>query len=161
MNQCGILQNTYATREEMRRSIVCPKPRRFGLLNATIEDLPIKPAKWHLGHQAELYESKPGTDFLDIILTEGASSIEQSSTQVASSPPFFCGSPPSRVSNPLTQDARFGDENPPLSVPSPPSSSARKAGCIRGNFGNKPVVRIEGFDCLDRDSRNCSIPALA
>ena len=95
----------------------------------------------------------------------------ESCAQVASSPPFFSGSPPSRVSNPLIQDARFGDEKvnpispPTVSVPSglssSPSSSARKGGCIRANFGNNPAVRIEGFDCLDRDRRNCSIPALA
>ena len=100
--------------------------------------------------------------------------MEQSCTQVASSPPFFCGSPPSRVANPLIQDARFGDEKiitplsplsqiaPSLGLPSSsPSSSSRKGGCIRENFGNKPAVRVEGFDCLDRDRRNCSIPALA
>lgn len=101
--------------------------------------------------------------------------VEQqySCTQIVSSPPFFCGSPPSRVANPLIQDARFGDEKiTPFSPLSPapllngcsaasPSSSARKGGCVRANFGNKPAVRIEGFDCLDRDQRNCSIPALA
>ena len=100
--------------------------------------------------------------------------MEQSCTEVASSPPFFCGSPPSRVANPLIQDARFGDEKiiTPLSQLSPnlppsglssssPSSSSRKGGCIRANFGSKPAVRVEGFDCLDRDRRNCSIPALA
>lgn len=99
----------------------------------------------------------------------GYGASDQTCTQVAS-PPFFCGSPPSRVSNPLIQDARFGDEKispiSPLSmIPNPtsgmssPSSSARKGGC---NYGNKPAVRVEGFDCLDRDNRrNCSIPALA
>lgn len=100
--------------------------------------------------------------------------MEQLSPPVASSPPpFFCGSPPSRVANPLIQDARFGDENfsplspsswvvvPALSSGLPPSPSSRKGGCVRSNFGNNPAVRIEGFDCLDRDRRNCSIPALA
>ncbi|KAF9677350.1 hypothetical protein SADUNF_Sadunf08G0098600 [Salix dunnii] len=90
--------------------------------------------------------------------------------QVSSSPPpFFCGSPPSRVANPLIQDARFGDEkftpySPVTPIPTPmdlSSSSPRKGGLVRASFGNKPVVRIEGFDCLDRDRRNCSIPALA
>jgi len=105
---------------------------------------------------------------------QGCYGIEQSCAQIASSPPFFYGSPPSRVENPLIQDARFGDEmfspvSPPLRVPAPPapasgsspSSSARKGGCVRANFGDNPAVRIEGFDCLDRDRRNCSIPALA
>ncbi|KAK9277395.1 hypothetical protein L1049_006938 [Liquidambar formosana] len=100
----------------------------------------------------------------------GGYGVEQSCTQIASSPPFFSGSPPSRVANPLIQDARFRDEklapsSPLQPMPSPPSSSARKGGgggCVRASFGNKkPAVRIEGFDCLDRDRRNRSIPALA
>lgn len=105
----------------------------------------------------------------------GYGGSDQTCTQVASSPPYFCGSPPSRVSNPLIQDARFGDEkittisprsiipNPTSGVPSSsPSSSSRKGGCLRPNYGNKPAVRIEGFDCLNRDNRrNCSIPGLA
>uniref|UniRef100_A0A5B7B0W9 Translocase subunit seca n=1 Tax=Davidia involucrata TaxID=16924 RepID=A0A5B7B0W9_DAVIN len=182
MNHCAIQQNAFASCEEMRNSVsvslsdnrdsvVCPKPRRLGVLNTAIND-PIRPLRWHMSYQTELSDSKAGTDLLDIILAKGGYGAEQSVTQVASSPPFFCGSPPSRVSNPLIQDARFGDEKvtpiSPLSIPIPsglsspsPSSSTRKGGCVRANFGNKPAVRVEGFDCLDRDRRNCSIPALA
>lgn len=107
---------------------------------------------------------------LKVKILQGGYTVEQSCTQAASPPSFFCGSPPSRVSNPLIQDARFGDEVTPISprivpiqpgVPASPSSSARKGACGRANFGNKPVVRIEGFDCLDRNSRNCSIPTMA
>ncbi|KAJ9163346.1 hypothetical protein P3X46_023023 [Hevea brasiliensis] len=185
MNQCAIHPSAFSSREEMRSSVsvpmserrdsvVCPKPRRLGLLNATINDQPVRSLRWHFSHQSELCDSKAGTDLLDIILTKGGYGVEQSCTQVASSPPFFCGSPPSRVSNPLIQDARFGDEKlspmsplmpmpipPPSGLSSSPTSSSRKGGCVRSNFGNKPPVRIEGFDCLDRDRRNCSIPALA
>ncbi|KAJ4847930.1 hypothetical protein Tsubulata_031373 [Turnera subulata] len=192
MSHCAIQQSAFsASREEMmmirggsasvpmsdrRDPVVCPKPRRVGLLNsssssssaAAVNDHPVRSLRWHLSHQAELCDSKAGNDLLDIILTKGGYGVEQSCTQVASSPPFFCGSPPSRVANPLIQDARFGDEKPggsfspfmPAPAPSG-SSSPRKAGLIRGNFGSKPAVRVEGFDCLDRDSRNCSIPALA
>ena len=77
---------------------------------------------------------------------------EQSGTQVASSPPYFCGSPPSRAANPLVQDARFGDERlavlSVLQIPSPSSSSsACKGGFVRMKFGLKPAaVRVEGFD---------------
>ncbi|KAL8267620.1 hypothetical protein R6Q59_004964 [Mikania micrantha] len=101
----------------------------------------------------------------------GTGAPDQTCTQVASSPPFFSGSPPSRVSNPLIQDARFGDDkispvSPRSMIPNPaspsPSTSTSKGGCLLSNFGNKPAVRIEGFDCLDRDNRrNCSIPTLA
>ncbi len=94
--------------------------------------------------------------------------LEQSATQFASSPPYFCGSPPSRSVNPLIQDARFGDEKvAPSVIPSPsgvssPSSSSRKGGCVRMKYGLKPAaVRVEGFDCLNRDRQNSSIPAFA
>ncbi|KAF8378677.1 hypothetical protein HHK36_030026 [Tetracentron sinense] len=176
MNHCAIQKNAFAACDEMRSSVaisdrknplVCPKPRRLDLFNHTIND-PIKPLRWYLSHQTELCDSKAGTELLDIILTKG------SATQVASSPPFFCGSPPSRAANPVIQDARFGEEKltplSPMQIPvssglsSSPSSSARKGGCVRTKFGHKPAaVRIEGFefDCLDRDRRNCSIPAVA
>ncbi|GJV93244.1 myosin heavy chain-related protein [Tanacetum coccineum] len=126
--------------------------------------------------QEQPYDSKAGAELLDLILAKGGgygATSDQTCTQVASSPPYFCGSPPSRVSNPLIQDARFGDDNvslisPKSMIPNPasatsPSSSARKGGCcVRPNYGNKPAVRIEGFDCLDRDNRrNRSVPALA
>ncbi|TYI87808.1 hypothetical protein E1A91_D04G161900v1 [Gossypium mustelinum] len=135
---------------DRRETMVCPKPRRLGLLNASFNDQPVRSLRWQLSHQTELCDSKAGSDILDMILTKGGCRAEQ----VASSPPFFCGSPPSRVANPLIQDARFGDEkmvNPPSPNPPPPpspSSSSRKGGCIRANFGNKPAVRVEGFDCF-------------
>ncbi|XP_039019592.1 uncharacterized protein LOC120151115 isoform X2 [Hibiscus syriacus] len=151
---------------DWRETVVCPKPRRLGLLNNSFNDHPVRSLRWQISHQTELCDSKAGSDILDMILTKGGCRAEQ----VASSPPFFCGSPPSRVDNPLIQDARFGDdkvltplsEMPMSGVPSSsPASSSRKGGCIRGNFVNKPAVRIEGFDCRDNDHRICSIPALA
>lgn len=183
MNHCAVQQNSFAAREEMRSSVtvsvsisdkrdtlVCPKPRRLGLFN-TLANEQIRPLRWHMSYQSELCDSKAGSELLDIILSKGAYAVEQTCTQAASSPPFFCGSPPSRVSNPLIQDAHFGDTKvtplSPRSIPIPsgmsssPSSSARKVACARENFGNKPAVRIEGFDCLDRDRRNCRIPTMA
>ncbi|KAF3649987.1 putative 50S ribosomal protein L15, chloroplastic-like [Capsicum annuum] len=169
MNHCAIQQSNVAACEEMMRSkkdaLVCPKPQRIS---------PMRSLRWHFSHQQDLCDSRSGADLLDIILPKGCVGVDQSAAQVASSPPFFCGSPPSRVSNPLIQDDRFGDERvspvSPRAIPIPsglassPSSSARKGpgGCVsRVNFGNNPAVRVEGFDCLDRDRRNCSIPALA
>ncbi|KAL6969860.1 hypothetical protein U1Q18_043111 [Sarracenia purpurea var. burkii] len=189
MSPCAVQrQNAFAACEEMRSSVpvsvlvsvsisdrretvVCPKPRRLGLLNTGVNE-PIRALRWHGSHHPEPCESKAGTDLLDIILPKGGYGAEQSCSQVASSPPFFSGSPPSRVSNPLIQDARFGDERftpiSPRSIPVPfglssssPASSTRKGGCVRANFGNNPAVRIEGFECLDIDRHNCSIPALA
>nr|XP_043639175.1 uncharacterized protein LOC122610245 [Erigeron canadensis] len=169
MNHCGIQQSGNFS------PLVCPKPRRINLYNTMNE--PVRSFRWQMCYQQESYDTKSGPELVDLILSKGVGygGSDQTCTQVASSPPFFCGSPPSRVSNPLIQDARFGDEKlspfSPLSmVPNPnsampsssPSSSARKGGCARPNYGNKPAVRIEGFDCLDMDNRrNCSIPALA
>lgn len=78
--------------------------------------------------------------------------------QLASSPPFFCGSPPSRASNPVIQDEQFGScKVGPFSP-----TAGLNGGCVRMKSGDKPVaVRIEGFDCLSRDRRNCSIPSVA
>eukprot|EP00262_Sarcandra_glabra_P017964 TRINITY_DN630_c0_g2_i1.p1 TRINITY_DN630_c0_g2~~TRINITY_DN630_c0_g2_i1.p1 ORF type:complete len:184 (-),score=9.20 TRINITY_DN630_c0_g2_i1:392-943(-) len=183
MNHCIVQQKTFAACDEMRSSVpfsisdrkdsvVCPKPRRFGLLNHSINDS-TRPLRWHISsHQAELSDSKAGAEILDIILTRGGGYGDGSANQelISSSPPYFCGSPPSRAANPLVQDARFGQEKvtPPLTILGVPSSSspstqspARK-GCVRTKFGHKPAaVRIEGFDCLDRDRRSCSIPAVA
>ncbi|KAL2559006.1 hypothetical protein Fot_03745 [Forsythia ovata] len=196
MNRCAIQQKSFASCEEMRgggggrsmsicvdkkETVVCPKPRRVGLTHATrptttttpttmLNDPPVRPLRWLFSHQQEVCDSKAGNELLDIILAKGGYGAEQSVAQMASSPPFFSGSPPSRVSNPLIQDARFGDEKftpvSPRAIPfpselAPSPSSTRKGGCVRTNFGNNPAVRIEGFDCLDRDRRNCSIPALA
>ncbi|XP_019160332.1 PREDICTED: uncharacterized protein LOC109156900 [Ipomoea nil] len=178
MNHFPVQQSGFVACEEKRSSIsdkrnavVCPKPRRLGL-NAAVND-PIRSLRWHISHQQDVCDSRSGSDLLNIILTKGGYGAEQTSAaQAASSPPFFCGSPPSRVSNPLVQDTRFGDERvapvSPRAIPIPsgvvassPSSTRKSEGCARVNFGNKPAVRIEGFDCLDRDRRNCSIPALA
>ncbi|KAL5726138.1 hypothetical protein ACHQM5_009206 [Ranunculus cassubicifolius] len=175
MNHCGFQQNALAACEEMKNlvvpiserkdCVVCPKPRRLGIFNHSFND-PIRTLRWQLSHQAELNDAKAGADLMEIILSKGGNGEHSTAaTQVASSPPFFCGSPPSRAENPLVQDARFGEEKiptplSPLSIHSP--TSARKVSCVRAKFGHKPAaVRVEGFDCLDRDRRNCSIPAVA
>ncbi|XP_048330891.2 uncharacterized protein LOC125422774 [Ziziphus jujuba] len=168
MNMCAYEQNAMAGCEGLRMvgSVVCPKPRRLGLLNPSINEQ-IRPFRYPIiQNQSEIGDTQEGTELLDIILTKG-NSTEKPSNQVASSPPYFCGSPPSRASNPVIQDERFGicKVGGPLSpapAPAPPSPTSRKGGCARLKFGHKPAtVRIEGFDCLSRDSRNCSISAVA
>ncbi|KAK7357789.1 hypothetical protein VNO80_17085 [Phaseolus coccineus] len=174
MKQFAIQNVVVPSHDEI--SVVCPKPRRVGLFNFPVNDHPVRNFRWHLSCQVEPCDSSSsGSNPLENILTKDSDfDVEHSWPVAASSPPFFCGSPPSRATNPLIQDARFGDETfSPLSpqswvvvptasgLPPSPSSSSRKGGCVRANFGNNPVVRVEGFDCLDRDRRNCSIPALA
>ncbi|KAL0744658.1 hypothetical protein Bca4012_086171 [Brassica carinata] len=140
-------------------SVVCPKPRRVGFLLSNV----IPPFGLHSSQSgaADVCDSKAGADLLDIIRRK-----DEALSTVASSPPFFLGSPPSRASNPLAQDARFGDDklnpispslSPFLSSPSP--SRVKGGGCGRVKFGLKQAaVRVEGFNCLNRDS---SIPAMA
>lgn len=165
MNHCGFQQkNTFKSCEEMRmESVVCPKPRRLGLLNHSSFDNQIKPLRPPIfNYQSEIEDSGVGAELLDIILPKGSYYPERSGVQVASSPPFFCGSPPSRASNPVIQDEQFGNGNVGAfsMAPSSPSSSARS--CVRMKFGHTPAaVRIEGFDCLSRDRRNRSISAVA
>ncbi|XP_043699746.1 uncharacterized protein LOC122650393 [Telopea speciosissima] len=114
---CGYQQNTFTTYGDLRSAVpvsdrkdvvVCPKPRRLCGFNHVVHDP--RPLRWQLSsHQAELCDSKGGSELLDLILTKGVYGAEQSSstTQLASSPPFFNGSPPSRATNPLIQDARL------------------------------------------------------
>ena len=173
MNHCGYQQkNAMRSCEEMRmESVVCPKPRRFGLMNHSFinnNNNHIRPYKPQIiSYQSELEDSGVREDLLDIILPKENSFMERFGDQMASSPPpFFCGSPPSRASNPVIQDEQFGNSNghgnfSPFSMaPSPPSSSARS--CVPMKFGHtQAAVRIEGFDCLNRDRRNRSISAVA
>ncbi|GFS32384.1 hypothetical protein Acr_00g0022460 [Actinidia rufa] len=158
MNRCAYQQ---IAMEAASDSVFCPKPRRIGLLNPSNDQ--IRQSLWQINsHRAEIYESKAGSELLDIILSKGGYGAEKSNTQVASSPPYFCGSPPSRASNPLIQDSQFRNEkfNPSLQAPIPATSPRTGGSCARMKFGQKPAtVRIEGFDCLNRDRRSVSAVA--
>uniref|UniRef100_A0A7N0TKY8 Uncharacterized protein n=1 Tax=Kalanchoe fedtschenkoi TaxID=63787 RepID=A0A7N0TKY8_KALFE len=157
MNHYAIQQRNMSTvSEEMigREAVVCPKPIRVGVLSSAVAD-PARTLRWNLSHQSEVSDAAAGADLLDILLLKGGRrDLEPFCTQVDLSPPFFIGSPPSRVSNPLIKDARFREEKhgSPVSQfqlsitgPSSPSSCARAGGYSRPSFGNNPVVRIEGF----------------
>ncbi|KAJ8536011.1 hypothetical protein K7X08_034412 [Anisodus acutangulus] len=144
--------------------VVCPKPRRVGLFNSSYvhTNEPIRPyTSLQINNQQS--DLKAGTELLDIILTKGSCDMEMPNFDMASSPPFFFGSPPSRASNPVIQDSQFSNNNfvPIIAIPEgaaaaaaapslPPSASARKngGGCGPMKFGMKPAaVRIEGFNC--------------
>ncbi|CAH8327144.1 unnamed protein product [Eruca vesicaria subsp. sativa] len=138
MNQWAVQPNAFVTGGGGDQSVVvCPKPRRIGLINHHLHH-PSRSLRCYFSHQVE---SKAETDILDIILTKDGYGTETvNHTQVLdSASPFLCGSPPSRVANPLTQDARFRDEmklvsspimTPRGQPPSSPSSSGRKGGCV-------------------------------
>ncbi|KAL9231327.1 hypothetical protein vseg_006567 [Gypsophila vaccaria] len=188
MNMWEIQQKTIVKRcEEMRdpvvvpssdsrAQVICPKPRRVGFLGGNLT----MSLRWQRSQQSEINDAKAGAELLDLIFAKKESHGEdQTSLEIASSPPFFCGTPPSRVSNPLVHDAQFGDDNlSPLSTlhltsPSTSSSSSSspsmspspmKSGGVRMKFGLKPpTVRVEGFDFdrLSRDSQNSGVSAMA
>ncbi|XP_073015264.1 uncharacterized protein [Primulina eburnea] len=124
--------------------VICPKPRRIGGLPRHFHD-PVKTHSRMLqikNPPTDVYDARAGTVLLDII-----------QSKVASSPPFFTGSPPSRASNPVILDEQFGNDDP-----SPLSPAFASGGCAQGSCDSKPApVRIEGFNCRE----NCSISAVA
>ncbi|CAH2037940.1 unnamed protein product [Thlaspi arvense] len=173
MNSCGIQQSSEMKRNSLvsdrRDAVVCPKPRRVGVINHLARSL-----RWQVSHQMELCDSNSGSEILDLILAKGGGcELDPTRTMTSSPPLFFTGSPPSRVSNPLTKDSLFRDEllvvatppsTPRATKPPPPSSPRNGAGggCVRTatNFGNNPPVRVVGFNCIDRNRRS-SVPTLA
>ncbi|TKY60927.1 hypothetical protein E2542_SST18032 [Spatholobus suberectus] len=106
-------KNTLTSCEEMRmESVICPKPRRLALINHSSINTHIRPLRHPISCQSEAEDSGVGAELLDIILPKENCYVERSGGQlVTSSPPFFCGSPPSRASNPLIQDEQFGNGN--------------------------------------------------
>ncbi|ESW32368.1 hypothetical protein PHAVU_002G316300 [Phaseolus vulgaris] len=154
-------KNILTSCEEMRmESVICPKPRRLGLINHSSINTHIRPLRYPISCQSEVEDSGVGAELLDIILPKESCYLARSGGQVvASSPPFFCGSPPSRASNPVIQDEQFGNGN---FSPFIEASSSSVRGCVPMKFGQTPAaVRIEGFDCLNRDRSSCSISAVA
>ncbi|XP_047332754.1 uncharacterized protein LOC124936309 [Impatiens glandulifera] len=160
MNRCVYQQSVC---EEMSASalnaLVCPKPRRIVTLNSSTNGQ-IKPPRYQTSHQLKAAEVEGGNELFDFILPKG-----NFGSGVASSPPYFYGSPPSRTSNPITQDTRFVNNmysSSPLSSPAQTMLATSPSSCGRMKFVHKPAAkRVEGFDCLSRDLDNCSISAVA
>ncbi|XP_031489392.1 uncharacterized protein LOC116256974 [Nymphaea colorata] len=170
------VRTSLASQERSRGPLLCPKPRRLAIINHAVAADAVRPFRSHLNHSKDQIDSKAGLELLDILFAKGVYGGDQTG---CGSPPYFCGSPPSRSANPLVHDARFTEgrkdlspvpfplpagfsSSPASSSPSSSSPSSARKGCARATFGHKPAaVRIEGFDCLDRDRRGCSIPAVA
>ncbi|MCD7473135.1 hypothetical protein HAX54_014761 [Datura stramonium] len=116
---------------DKKDAVVCPKPRRLGLLNATINE-PIRPLRWHVRLICGYHPRKGG-----------GGADQSSAAQVASSPHFLWVTAEQSI-NPLIQDARFGDEKvtpvSPRAIPVPsglassPSASARRNPVREGKF---------------------------
>ncbi|CAN1215359.1 hypothetical protein LINPERPRIM_LOCUS183 [Linum perenne] len=93
----------------------CPKPRRFGALNPSIHGFRLLPPSPPLRrYQFDVVDdSRAGAELYDLILSK--------------SPPFYSGSPPSRATNPVIEDAEFGTQNKLGFSPLPPAAAAAAA----------------------------------
>ncbi|XP_057443329.1 uncharacterized protein LOC130735281 [Lotus japonicus] len=173
MSGYSLQRNALEACEEMIASInlanqkepnVFPKSRRVEALS----NMSMRNFKMHFSQQGESSDSKAEAELLQIMLNKELHA-EEFANQVALSPPYFCGSPPIRTANPIVQDARFGDEkNTPISaILSPtglssPSLASVNRGCVRVSLGPKPAaVRVEGFDCPNKDRENSGVSAVA
>ncbi|KAI4341504.1 hypothetical protein MLD38_026220 [Melastoma candidum] len=77
--------------------VVCPKPLRAG----ACRDPFVQSLGFSYGeHGGDARDFAAGAELLDIILAKGGYGGERFGAHVASSPPYFNGSPPCRVSNP-------------------------------------------------------------
>ncbi|KAL0920205.1 hypothetical protein M5K25_009325 [Dendrobium thyrsiflorum] len=134
-NRCSIQLNGYCAAGD--RPVICPKPRR-------------------LYSPADASDPKSANHLLDALFPKLSDPA----------PLFLCGSPPTRSNNPMVHDARFGEAIP--LAPTPIASAGIGSGsvknvCTRIRYGIMPAaVRIEGFDCLDRErTRSRGIQAVA
>ncbi|KAL4328796.1 hypothetical protein AHAS_Ahas13G0235900 [Arachis hypogaea] len=182
MNSCRYQQSYEDMTMGMGGSLLCPKPRRLPLFTCP------SPTSYHSPARADLLDIilpkvslfpasilRFCVSFICVVPSDtkylffqGGCYPERTGDLVevaAASPPFFCGSPPSRASNPVIQDEQFGNNGnfSPFTMPSSsPSSSSAPRSCGPMKFGHAPAaVRIVGFESLSRDRSNCSISAVA
>ncbi|KZV31779.1 hypothetical protein F511_00583 [Dorcoceras hygrometricum] len=124
--------------------VVCPKPRRVGpsYLNTPISPLRIRMRS----DDVDASDSVPGGELLDLILRKDYKA-EQCAV-LASSPPFFFGSPPCRAANPLVQDCCFGVETGTSKCFSPSDPALPLSAHPKVEIEKKQAaIRVEGFDC--------------
>ncbi|KAL6543773.1 hypothetical protein OROGR_010270 [Orobanche gracilis] len=102
MNPFAIQQKSFAAAEErssaaavaacrsveMKEPLVCPKPRRLGLLHATLnEPSYARPFRWPSSHHQENFDPKAGNELLDFIMSKGNYyGADQSLAPIASLP---------------------------------------------------------------------------
>lgn len=125
--------------------IICPTPRRVGPFD--IDSRLMMPLRFLIRNDIGAFDTKQGADSMGLIFYKEDHEAEQCTT-LASSPPFFFGSPPCRAPNTLVQDSHFGLENLIPKCSSQSNSVLPSSAQTRAEFGTKQAtVRVEGFDC--------------
>ncbi|KAJ7554706.1 hypothetical protein O6H91_05G005700 [Diphasiastrum complanatum] len=132
--------------------VICPKPRRVAHVAYPIPDV-LKVPRRSRSHSVTRADADAGFEILNIFFNK--SGLGESPIS-GCSPPYFCGSPPSRSSNPLVHDVEFVHQR---FTPSP-SVLSQTNSCEASSRGGKPLVRVEGFTFSGADSR-CSVSAQA
>ncbi|KAH8955561.1 hypothetical protein BDL97_08G145500 [Sphagnum fallax] len=136
--------------EGHEEEVICPKPRRATNISGPVTEL-MKPSRRCRSHSTMRGEGDAGFEILDIFLSKGG---YNDTSSFACSPPYFCGSPPSRSGNPLIHDVQFLHQRA-QSVLSQQISS-----CGPSSYKANPVVRVEGFASSGSDSC-CRVSAFA
>lgn len=132
--------------------LICPIPHRMMASGPCTARAIHKPYANNHSYGVAGNEGEPSYEILDILLSESQYGDQ---TNVKSSQPFFCGSPPTRSDNPLVRDTQFIRKGVPLS----PVNLSKNTSC-GASYGAKPLVRVEGFASKNQES-HCSLPALA
>ncbi|KAJ7533745.1 hypothetical protein O6H91_13G062600 [Diphasiastrum complanatum] len=131
--------------EDKEEEVICPKPRRSAQYVPSLELA--KPLRRHCNTTTHNV-GDAGFEILDIFFSKNAS--------LGCSPPYFCGSPPSRSGNPLIHDVQFVKQRVfPASCGFPQHNSS----CEPAHRFS-PSVRVEGFITSCVESR-CSVSAQA
>eukprot|EP00249_Psilotum_nudum_P010635 c22665_g1_i2 orf=361-861(+) len=166
MNERGRFRSS-VRRDGGDRKLICPKPRRLAFGGCSTTDI-LKPAPNLRSQGSVASEGDAGGELLDILLYKQVGLGDSNS--LCSSLPHFCGSPPSRASNPLIRDVQFSQKRVPslpLVLPSNSSPgspfganlSLKKSSCS-ASYAANPSVRVEGFVSTTSDSHR-GVPALA
>ncbi|XP_044493970.1 uncharacterized protein LOC123217205 isoform X3 [Mangifera indica] len=75
---------------DMRDYVVCPKPRRLGVLHSTFNDpQPVRSLRWSLSHQSEALDSRAASDLFDIIIPKFAG-VYKSFQTITPNEDFWC-----------------------------------------------------------------------
>lgn len=123
--------------------VVCPMPRRVGSSNLNASIMPLRIC---LRNDVEASDSISGDELLDLILRKDYKA--EQCAALASSPPFFFGSPPCRAANPVVRDSHFGIENRASKCFSPSNAAPPSSAHPKVKFEIKQAaIRVEGFDC--------------
>ncbi|KAH7283798.1 hypothetical protein KP509_34G024300 [Ceratopteris richardii] len=126
--------------EASKENVLCPKPCRMALSFCTPEI--VKP---FLQFQScsRVLECEPGYEILEIF-GKGAICRDGEVVSLGCSPPYC--SPPVRSTNPIVHDKQFCNQKSCSLMPTRPKIVSKPS------FPLSPVVRVEGFECANRDA---------